>query len=396
MNLILLGLAPGVAICLFIFHRDAYNREPKLNLLLSFILGAVVVFPAAFTEQALSGGTPDTDIFRIFIKAFFVVALTEELAKFAIFRLYAYPKKSFDEPLDGIVYGIVVSMGFATIENIMYVVKYGWAVGILRMFLSVPAHATFGVLMGYHAGLAKFDKPNEKRLLATGLFWAVLLHGAYDYCLFLQGNPTVNQYISDGLLFMGAVVSFGIAIYLSRKHIKKHRRLSQQTYKPTETMLIRKAYAHDIPLIRDLTFKIWPATYSSILSAEQIEYMIGMIYSEKALDQQMKEGQEFVIIYDGVQPIGFAAVGLLEPKIFKLYKIYVLPSYQGKGTGRFTINELVKAMKRKGGTSLLLNVNRNNNAKDFYEKMGFTVIREEDIDIGNGYFMNDYVMELKL
>jgi RsiW-degrading membrane proteinase PrsW (M82 family)/ribosomal protein S18 acetylase RimI-like enzyme len=397
MNLILLGLAPGVAICLFIFHRDAYNKEPKLNLLLSFILGALIVVPAALTEQALWDSRPgETNIFRIFIKAFFVVALTEELAKYAILRLYAYPKKSFDEPLDGIVYGIVVSMGFATIENIMYVVKFGWEVGILRMFLSVPAHATFGVLMGYHAGKAKFDPSNEKRLLLTGLFWAVLLHGAYDFCLFLQGNSVVNKYVSDGLLFMGAVASFGIAIRLSMKHIKNHRRLSQKTYRPTETMLIRKAYEHDIPLIRDLTFKIWPATYSSILSPEQIEYMLGMTYTEKALEKQMKGGDEFVIIYDGVEPIGFASVGLVEPKIFKLHKIYVLPSYQGKGTGRFAINELVKAMKRKGGTSLLLNVNRNNKAKDFYEKIGFTVIREEDIDIGNGFFMNDYVMELKL
>lgn len=396
MNLILLGLAPGVAICLFIFHRDAYNREPKLNLLVSFVLGAAIVYPAALAEQALWDNTGDTDILRIFIKAFFVVALTEELAKFIVFRLYAYPKKSFDEPLDGIVYGIVVSMGFATIENVMYVIKYGWEVGVVRMFLSVPAHATFGVLMGYHAGKAKFDAANEKRLLVLGLFWAVLLHGVYDFCLFLQGNSIINEYISDGLLFMGAVASFGIAIRLSMKHIKKHRRLSQQTYKPTETMLIRVAYEHDIPLIRDLTFKTWPATYNSILPAEQIEYMIGMMYSEQALMKQMKEGHEFVIIYDGVQPIGFASVGLLEPRVFKLHKIYVLPSYQGKGAGKFAINELVKAIKRKGGTSLLLNVNRNNKALDFYEKIGFTVIREEDIDIGNGFFMNDYVMEMKL
>jgi RsiW-degrading membrane proteinase PrsW (M82 family)/ribosomal protein S18 acetylase RimI-like enzyme len=396
MNLIILALAPGVAICLYIFHRDAYNREPKLNLLLSFLLGAAIVVPAAFMEQALWKNSDDTGIARIFIKAFFIVALTEELAKFAVFRLYAYSRKSYDEPLDGIVYCVVVSMGFATIENLMYVLKYGWQTGVVRAILSVPAHATFGVLMGYHAGKAKFDPPNEKRFLLTGLLWAVLFHGAYDFCLFLQGTEDVKEYVSDGLLFMGAIVSFGIAVHLSMKHIKKHRRLSQQTYNPTETMLVRKAYEHDIPLIRDLTYKIWPATYSNILTGAQIQYMLEMMYSEKSLTEQMRQGHEFVIIYDGVEPIGFASVSVLQPQVFKLHKLYVLQSYQGKGTGRFAIREIVNAIKRKGATSLLLNVNRNNTAKQFYEKLGFTVISEEDIDIGNGYFMNDYVMELKL
>jgi RsiW-degrading membrane proteinase PrsW (M82 family)/ribosomal protein S18 acetylase RimI-like enzyme len=396
MNLILLALAPGVAICLFIFHRDAYNREPKLNLLLSFILGAAVVIPAAYAERALWANTYETGILPTFIKAFFVVAFTEEFAKFAIFRLYAYPKKSFDEPLDGIVYSVVISMGFATIENVLYVTKFGWQTGIIRALLSVPAHATFGVLMGYHAGKAKFNPPNEKSLLLIGLAWAVLFHGAYDFCLFLQGTEEVSRYVTDGLLFMGAVVSFAIAIRLSMKHIKKHRRLSQKTHNPTETMKLRKAYEHDIPLIRDLTFRIWPHTYGDILSKAQIDYMLNMMYSEKSLTEQMKQGHEFVIVYDGMEPIGFASVSLTEPGIFKLHKLYVLPSYQGKGTGRFAINEIVKAIKQKGASSLLLNVNRNNTAKSFYEKIGFAVMREEDIDIGGGYFMNDYVMELKL
>jgi RsiW-degrading membrane proteinase PrsW (M82 family)/ribosomal protein S18 acetylase RimI-like enzyme len=396
MELILLALAPGVAICLFIFHRDAYNREPKLNLLLSFILGAAIIFPAAYAERALlQNFSRDTGIERIFIKAFFVVALTEELAKFLVFRLYSYTRKSFDEPLDGIVYAVIVSMGFATLENILYVTKGGWQVGVMRMFLSVPAHATFGVLMGYYAGKAKFEPNRRHYLLLMGLFWAVLFHGVYDFCLFLQDSDDVRGYISDGALFLSAIASFIVAIRLSMKHIRKHRRLSQQTYNPTESMRIRKAYEHDIPLIQDLTYKIWPATYKEILTADQIKYMLDITYSEKGLAQQIKQGHEFVILYDGVEAIGFASISLLEPGVFKLHKIYVLPSYQGKGAGKFLLNELIKPMRRSGGTSLLLNVNRNNNAKGFYEKLGFTVIKEEDIDIGNGYFMNDYVMELK-
>ena len=88
----------------------------------------------------------------------------------------------------------------------------------------------FGVLMGYYVGKAKFDKPNSGRLLLRGLFWAVLFHGLYDFFLFLQGNPYIKEYISDLLLFVGAVASFVIAIRLSLRHIKQHRLLSQQTY----------------------------------------------------------------------------------------------------------------------------------------------------------------------
>jgi RsiW-degrading membrane proteinase PrsW (M82 family)/ribosomal protein S18 acetylase RimI-like enzyme len=399
MELIALAIAPGLAICLFIFHRDAYNREPKLNLIVSFIFGAATVITAFFIEQFLKN-VGDNSIQGTAIKAFLVVGLTEELGKFVILRYYAYRKKSFDEPLDGIIYGVMISMGFATFENILYVVQsgetgMGYQVAFLRMFTAVPAHATFGVLMGYHAGKAKFDPPHEKKLLLTGLLWAVFFHGAYDFCLMLQGSPSVKPYVSDLLLFMGAIFSFSIAIRLSFKHIRLHRRLSQQTYRPTESMSIRKAFQHDIPLIRDLTDQIWPQTYSSILSSEQIAYMMNMMYSEKSLTEQMEQGHEFVIIYDGVQAIGFASIGMMEPSVYKLHKLYVLTSYQGKGTGRFAIQELVKAIKRKGGSSLLLNVNRQNDAKNFYEKIGFAVIREEDIDIGGGYFMNDYVMELK-
>ncbi len=84
------------------------------------------------------------------------------------------------------------------------------------------------------------------------------------------------------------------------------------------------------------------------------------------------------------------------PQTYKLHKIYVLPSQQGKGSGKFIIDQLTNAMKIKGASALQLNVNRNNPAKSFYEKIGFAVIKEEDIDIGSGYFMNDYVMEKKL
>ena len=165
---------------------------------------------------------------------------------------------------------------------------------------------------------------------------------------------------------------------------------------PTASLILRRATEKDIPLIRDLTMKIWPQTYSTILSAPQIDYMLKMIYSEDSLQQQMKENHEFIIVSDGKEPAGFASFSLAEPGVYKLHKIYVMPQKQGKGTGKFVIGEIIKAIIRKGGTALRLNVNRNNKAIEFYEKLGFTVIKEEDIDIGNGYLMNDYVMERKV
>ena len=161
-------------------------------------------------------------------------------------------------------------------------------------------------------------------------------------------------------------------------------------------MTIRKANPGDASLIRDMAYEIWPQTYSRILSKAQLEYMLDLLYNEQTLKKEMKQGVEFIFVYDGPHPVGFASFSKTQPEVYKLHKIYVLPSQQGKGTGRFMIDEVIKVMKQNGATTLQLNVNRHNNAKVFYEKLGFLVVREEDIDIGNGYFMNDYVMEKKL
>jgi ribosomal protein S18 acetylase RimI-like enzyme len=159
---------------------------------------------------------------------------------------------------------------------------------------------------------------------------------------------------------------------------------------------IKIATSENIPLIRELTFKIWPQTYAAILSQEQIDYMLDMMYSESSLQKQMNEGSQFIIVYDNEEPVGFAAYLSKELSIFKLDKIYILPSQQGKGTGKFVIDYIINDIKQKKAKSLQLQVNRYNKARSFYEKLGFVVIDEKDFDIGNGYFMNDYVMEKKI
>ncbi|MEO7925006.1 MAG: GNAT family N-acetyltransferase [Chitinophagaceae bacterium] len=159
---------------------------------------------------------------------------------------------------------------------------------------------------------------------------------------------------------------------------------------------IRKAGIADIPLIRELTFQVWPQTYASLLSGEQIGYMLEMMYSETSLQKQMEEGAKFIIVYEGQEPVGFASWQLNSPAVYKLHKIYVLPFKQRKGTGRYIIDQLIHEIKGEGASALQLQVNRNNKAKSFYEKLGFKVIDELKLDIGNGYFMDDYIMQLEL
>ncbi len=159
---------------------------------------------------------------------------------------------------------------------------------------------------------------------------------------------------------------------------------------------IQKATPEDINLVRELTYKVWPQTYTGLLSQEQIAYMLEMMYSPGSLQQQMNSGAQFIIIYEGDEPVGFASYQEIKPAVFKLHKLYVLPSQQGKGTGRFIIDHICNEIKAKGATALQLQVNRNNKAKLFYEKLHFTLLEEIKLDIGNGFIMDDYVMQKEL
>lgn len=395
--MLLLGLAvaPGLAICLYIFYRDQYNREPAFTLLMSFVWGLLTTLPAVAIEMVADGLVLET-LTGIIISSFFFVALVEEFCKFLPLRYYALSRKSFDEPLDGIVHSVMIAMGFATLENIAYILSAdnGWQVGMLRMFTSVPAHASFAVIMGYYAGKAKFDFINRKALLLKGVLLATFFHGAYDSCLFLV--KVLPGTVSSLLLVLGALTSLITAIILSLKLIRLHRKTSQQYHDLKPVLAIKYASLNDIPLIRSLAQQIWPKAYATIISKQQIDYMMKMMYNESALQKQMEADHKFIIAYNSGLPVGYAAYSEVEPSIYKLHKIYVLHSQQGKGTGRFVIEQVMNDIREKGGTVLRLNVNRYNTAKTFYEKLGFVITRTEDADIGNGFFMNDYIMERQL
>lgn len=234
MLLLALALAPGFAIVFYIYCADKYDREPLKKLLISFILGAVATLPAVvietFANLQLDHYMSSRSFLYNAIFSFGIVALCEEYLKFFMVRNYAFKQKEFNEPFDGIVYSVMVSMGFATLENITYVYETGFGTAIARMFLSVPAHGAFGVLMGYHVGLAKMNPANASKHLMRGLLLAIFFHGTFDFFLFLQRSTEVKAIISEGLLFAAAMITFYVAIRLAIRSIRLHQAISKQQF----------------------------------------------------------------------------------------------------------------------------------------------------------------------
>jgi ribosomal protein S18 acetylase RimI-like enzyme len=160
---------------------------------------------------------------------------------------------------------------------------------------------------------------------------------------------------------------------------------------------ITAAKAVDIPTIQQIAYTTWPVAYADILSQQQLTYMLDMMYNETILLQQLKDGHQFLLAQQDKDYIGFAGFSSTEEEHkFKLHKLYVLPNQQQHGAGKKLLQQVIAAAQSAGGKQLILQVNRHNKAKQFYERLGFTVLYEKAFDIGNGYIMDDYVMGLEL
>lgn len=214
-----LATLPGLLIAVYIYYKDIHDKEPHKYLIWCFLFGALSTLPAIGLERwGMSlGYDVSPNILTTAIFAFVVVAGSEELVKYVFLRGYIYDKSEFDEPLDGIVYAVMIGMGFATLENILYASNYGIETTIIRAFTAVPAHAAFAVIMGYYVGLAKFSDVNKISLLLQGLIGAIALHGAYDFFIFQKNYPALA-----GL----TMVTLVIGIVLSRRMIKIHQEMS--------------------------------------------------------------------------------------------------------------------------------------------------------------------------
>jgi RsiW-degrading membrane proteinase PrsW (M82 family) len=223
LQLFALALAPGCAIILYIYRKDKHEREPLSLLAISFIYGILSTAVTFILSWPLNTYIllQRESLVDEFYSAFFKVALVEEFSKFLFVRFVLFRNRNFNEPFDGIVYTVMVGMGFASLENVLYVFQYGFETAIWRMFTAVPAHATFAILMGFFLGKAKFAQGGKLLYMLTALFAATFFHGSYDYFWFIaQVKGTWAG------IWLGAIASLVVGILLSRSAIRVHQQAS--------------------------------------------------------------------------------------------------------------------------------------------------------------------------
>jgi RsiW-degrading membrane proteinase PrsW (M82 family) len=208
LDLIISATIPPLLVLYFIYRNDLYEAEPHDLLFKTFFLGCVIVIPIYLIETYTSILSENT-----FIYTLVGIALVEEGVKYITLLYYNFPKKSFNEPYDGIIYSVVLTMGFALVENIGYVIKDDTgATAIFRMLTAIPLHATAGIIMGYFLGKSKMESNNKTKNLILALLIPTLIHGVYDYFAFTN----------NVLLFV--IVIFGVVYSL--KAIKIHQQNS--------------------------------------------------------------------------------------------------------------------------------------------------------------------------
>lgn len=177
-RLVIIAIIPAAIIIFAMYLSDRHDREPFKVLLFTYILGALTVIPSIIVEEILIAFNIFPGVLGAFYNAFIVAGLTEEYFKRLAVLKYPYKTKFFNEKLDGIVYSVFVTMGFATVENIIYVAfRYtnNPFIGLYRGIFSVPAHGVFGITMGYYLSLSKFDNNLEKK----DKYEEIIIHASY-------------------------------------------------------------------------------------------------------------------------------------------------------------------------------------------------------------------------
>jgi protease PrsW len=210
-----LSVIPCVLICILVFRLDKYDKEPLMPLIVAFVLGGCMTFPVVSIEKWLfSAIAPNPGVGELLLLTFVGIAFMEELAKYLCLRLASYPFAFFNEPVDGIVYAVMVSMGFAAMENVVYADRFGYETLLMRAVTSVPAHLCFAIVMGYFVGKAKFATEKEQNdLLEKGFYGSVALHGLYDFLMM--------QHFFDWLVVLG-VSGLYICLFLVYPLFQEH------------------------------------------------------------------------------------------------------------------------------------------------------------------------------
>lgn len=178
------ALAPGLALFSFFYLRNQMATEPRKTLLQTFIYGAILTFPILFLQYVFE----EEEVFTYaFIQNIFFSGLLEEFFKWLILVIVIYNHIEFDDPYDGVLYGVAISLGFASVENLLYLMSYGMDTALLRAILPVSSHALFGVVMGFYLGKAKFTN-NRRLFIVAALVVPLVLHILYNTIFIAQNN----------------------------------------------------------------------------------------------------------------------------------------------------------------------------------------------------------------
>ena len=213
--LIVLAIIPGLLISWYIYRLDKHEKEPRAPLAIAFGSGLVAAWIAIRAEFGAAALMPESpELLRALVFSFLVVALIEESLKWIFLIAYPYRQTFFNEPFDGIIYAVMIAMGMATFENVLYAERYDLTTILLRAFTAVPAHGLFAVIMGYYVGKAHFTETGSWRLLLKGWLLALGLHGAYDFFL-LQ-----KAYKELALL---AALTLAFCFYLAQRLLAEHQ-----------------------------------------------------------------------------------------------------------------------------------------------------------------------------
>lgn len=231
-TLFTLAVIPGISLMIYIYKKDKKEKEPIALLLALFGLGALSVIPIAILEALFDFVDETNSIIELIIKCVFVIGFFEELGKFVFLRLFTWKNKNFNCSFDAIVYSVFVSLGFATIENILYVFTNGFFVGILRAVTAVPGHASFAVIMGYfYSKMRKAKADGNTGAVFVNLILAItmpmLVHGIYD-ALALSGT-----FVSF-LIFVGYVIAMFVTCFIIVKRAAKN----DSPFEPVQNILI--------------------------------------------------------------------------------------------------------------------------------------------------------------
>lgn len=289
--LLLLAILPGIFFIYWYYSKDVYKKEPWGIVWKSFFWGAATVIPACVIELSIDIPFKNEQLIPAIIENFIAIALVEELCKYAAIRFYSFRNVNFDEMMDGIVYGAAVGSGFATFENIFYVMENGMAVGIMRAVVSVPSHILEGAVIGYWLAKARFENKSTITAAIIGVSISTLNHGFFDFCIqywkeyfYLLLVPVfvlaflVKRYVKSALEFDY------VNIHLkSDDPIKQHEAelIHDRIEEKQKTASAAKTHSDYNPYVRKLIYMgLTLAGWVILLSGLFLLFGFGVLYSE--------------------------------------------------------------------------------------------------------------------